>query len=84
MKEKVKQFIYVLKPVERLLIEENWTEADEQIIARHFTYLKNLKQEGKLLLAGKTVGLDEKTFGIVIFEAESLEEASVMMRKIQV
>ena len=81
MEKQGKQFIYVLKPVDRLLNVENWTEVDEQIISRHFTYLKDLKQEGKLILAGKTVGLNEKTFGIVIFKAESLEEASKMMRQ---
>lgn len=30
-------------------------------------------------MAGKTDGLDEKTFGIVIFEADSEEEAKLIM-----
>jgi len=74
------QFIYVLKLRPRLLIEENWTDTDEEIVSRHFQKLQSLLNEGKLILAGKTDGLDEKTFGIVIFEAESKEEAIKIMK----
>lgn len=74
-----KQFIYVIKPIPNLLIEENWTKKEEDIINRHFQYLKNLLHKGKLILAGKTDGLDEKTFGIVIIEAKSNEEAKDIM-----
>ncbi|HHY82773.1 MAG TPA: hypothetical protein GX505_08865 [Clostridiales bacterium] len=73
------QFIYVLRPIPRLLKEENWTEQEEKIIDKHFAYLQNLLAEGKLILAGKTCGLDEKTFGVVIIEADSIEEAYQMM-----
>lgn len=41
--------------------------------------LQGLLKEGKLILAGKTEGLDSKTFGIVIFEADSEEEAKMIM-----
>lgn len=37
-------------------------------------------EEGKLILAGKTGGMDEKTFGIVIFEADSDEGAKLIMK----
>ncbi|MGI6577187.1 MAG: YciI family protein [Eubacteriales bacterium] len=74
-----KQFIYVLKLIPALLKEENWTEKEEAITARHFRKLQSLLKEGKLILAGKTDGLDENTFGIVIFEADSEEEARSIM-----
>lgn len=70
-----KQFIYILKLIPSLLNVDNWTARDEEIVDRHFAKLQELLKEGKLILAGKTVGLDEKTFGIVILEVESEEEA---------
>ncbi|AUS94984.1 hypothetical protein CDQ84_17420 [Clostridium thermosuccinogenes] len=74
-----KQFIYVLKLIPALLKEENWTAKEEEIVGRHFKKLQELLKKGKLILAGKTDGLDEKTFGIVIFEADSEEEARKIM-----
>lgn len=74
-----KQFIYVLRLIPSLLNEENWTEREENIVDRHFAKLQELLEEGKLVLAGRTLSLDEKTFGIVILEAESEEEALIIM-----
>lgn len=76
-----KHYIYVLKLIPRLIIESNWTEEDEEIVDRHFKYLKELLKEGKLLLAGKTSGLDDRTFGIVILEIDSEKEAKEIMEK---
>lgn len=75
-----KQYIYVLKPKPYYLIEANWTAKDEEIIECHFKHLQSLLAEGKLILAGKTGGLDENTFGIVIFEASSPDEANMIMK----
>ena len=74
------QFIYVLKLIPSLLNEANWTEREEKIVDRHFAKLQELLNEGKLVLAGKTLGIDEKTFGIVILEVESEEEALNIMK----
>ena len=76
----MKQYIYVLRLIPRLLKESNWTESDNAVVGRHFAHLQSLLEEGKLILAGKTEGLNEKTFGIVIFEAEDLESAQELMR----
>lgn len=80
MKNKKKQFIYVLKLIPALLNEKNWTAKEEAIVERHFAKLQGLLEEGKLVLAGKTDGLDEKTFGIVILEVDSEEEAKLIMK----
>lgn len=61
----------VVKLIPSLLNVNNWTEKEEKIIDRHFAKLQELLVEGKLILAGKTLGIDEKTFGIVILEVES-------------
>lgn len=75
------EFIYVLKPREDLLLEENWTDKENEAVDRHFTYLKMLKEQGILILAGKTKGMDEKTFGIVIMEASDELEARKLMEE---
>lgn len=75
-----KQFIYVLKLIPSLLDLENWTAREEKIVDRHFTKLQELLEEGKLVLAGKTLDLDEKTFGIDILEVESEDEAVMIMK----
>ena len=74
-----KQFIYVLTLIPPLLNPDNWTEKEEKIVDRHFANLQKLLNEGKLILAGKTSGLDEKTFGIVIMEVETDDEALSIM-----
>lgn len=79
MTEKKKQFIYVLKLVPSLLNEANWTEKEEEIVSRHFSSLQELLNEGKLVLAGRTLNMDEKTFGIVVLESDSEEEAKQIM-----
>jgi uncharacterized protein YciI len=76
----VKTFIYVLRLVPRLRHENTWTDADNKIVTSHFAFLQELRKAGKLILAGKTDGLDEKTFGIVIIECESLDEAISIQR----
>lgn len=74
------QFIYILKPKAALQNENNWTKKEEEIVNRHFFRLQELLKEGKLILAGKTSGLDEKTFGIVILEVENEQEALNIMQ----
>ena len=71
MENQKKQFIYVLKLIPYLLDEANWTEKEEDIVNRHFNSLQSLLKEGKLILAGRTLNMDEKTFGIVILEVDS-------------
>lgn len=79
-KDKKKQFIYVLKLIPRLLNEKNWTKEDGQIVGRHFRRLQQLHKEGKVILAGRTLNeSDPSQFGVVIFEADSEEEARRMM-----
>ena len=73
------QYIYVLKLIPRLLDENNWTEKDENIVGEHFRLLKKFTEEGKVILAGRTLTTEEDGFGIVIFEAENIEEATNFM-----
>jgi uncharacterized protein len=73
------QFLYKLKLVDRLTDDKNWTDKENESVGRHFGYLQKLLQDKTLILAGKTKGLDPSTFGIVIFQADSEDEAQSIM-----
>lgn len=72
-------FIYVLKLIPRFIDPEVWTNAEDQIVGRHFARLQELLEDGILILAGKTSGQDERTFGIVVLETGSEGEARAIM-----
>src|SRR5689334_8202026 len=71
---KLKQFIYVLRPVPRLYSDSAWTDSDKAAVSRHFVRFQQAIETGQLILAGRTSETGEKTFGIAIFEAA--DEAS--------
>jgi uncharacterized protein len=73
------QYIYQLKVVPRLLKEENWKEEDNKIVIEHFERLKVLTEERIVILAGRTLKIDEGGYGLVIFEATNDEEAQKIM-----
>jgi uncharacterized protein len=73
------QYLYKLKPIDQLTEDKNWTEKENETVGRHFGYLQKMLNDRKLILAGKTKGLDDSTFGLVIFEADSEEEALMIM-----
>jgi uncharacterized protein len=79
-KDGPKQFVYVLKLTQRLLDAKNWTEKDEQVVGRHFRRLQQMRKDGRLILAGRTLNeSDPGQFGVVIFEADSEDEARKVM-----
>lgn len=80
MEREKKQFIYVLKLIPTLLDESNWTDREEKAVDDHFNMLQELLAAGKLILAGRTLNMDEKTFGIVILEVDYEEEAQTIMK----
>ncbi|SFG92158.1 YciI family protein [Sporolactobacillus nakayamae] len=80
MPDKRKQYIYVLRLIPALLDEANWTKSENDVVEQHFSRLQELLKKGMLILAGKTEGLDAKTFGIVILETSSFEEAQTLMQ----
>ena len=75
----MKDYVYTLVLVERLFDENKWTQKDEAIVSRHFKHLVDLETNRKLIMAGKTEGLDPSTKGLVFFKAESLEKAQKVM-----
>ena len=71
------QFLYQLKLIPSLLDQAIWTDKENSIVQHHFEVLQNLQEEGKLLLAGRTLNLDP--MGIVILEVDTEEEAVELM-----
>jgi uncharacterized protein YciI len=69
-------FIYVLTLIRRETLQK-MTPKEDAIIDEHFEYLRNALNKGKLVLAGRCL---EGEFGIVIFHAESEEQAVEFMK----
>lgn len=73
------QFLYKLKLIPELLVEENWTDKENSMVYEHFKVLQGLLKENKLIMAGKTDNLDASTFGLVILQVDSEEIARTIM-----
>lgn len=70
------QFLYKLLPV-RPEMPNAPTEAEMEIVGRHFMHLKANCEAGKVKLAGRTMG--EDVFGICVFESETEDDARAFM-----
>ena len=71
----MEQFLYRLHPVRVAMLADGPTEQEAQVIAAHFAYLQNLVEEGKVLMAGRTLTQDEESCGIVVLEVDSESSA---------
>jgi uncharacterized protein len=74
------QFLYRVQPTRLGMLTEGPTDRESAIVGAHFSYLKGLVEQGVVLMAGRTLNADESTFGIAIFEAESIQAAEEIMR----
>ena len=72
-------FLYKIQPVRPEMLTEGPTHEEELIVSQHFAYLKQLTEAGVVLLAGRTLNTDPSSFGIVIFNAGSEQEAQQVM-----
>jgi len=72
----MKQWLYLLRPV-RAEMNIDPTPEETDAAERHFQRLKAMLADGRLVLAGRT--LEEVPFGIVVFEAETEDEARAIM-----
>lgn len=74
-----KQFLYVLRVTPEFHNAQAWTDKENAVVARHFERLAKATAEGRVVLAGRTTEALTATFGIVIFDAESVEAARQFM-----
>jgi len=61
------------------MLTEGPTPEEAAIITEHFNYLQELTASGVIILAGRTLNIDPSSFGIVIFNADSLKKAEKIM-----
>jgi uncharacterized protein len=54
------------------------TEEEERIVGEHFEYLKRLRGEGKLLVAGPSP-VEGDTIGIAIYELDDEDEVRALV-----
>ena len=73
-------FLVVLRPTRIEMLSEGPTPEEMEAVTGHFAYYSSLVEAGRMLLAGRTQGEAEKTIGIGIFHAVSIEEAEEMMQ----
>lgn len=62
-------YIYRIQPVRPEMLSEGSTPEEDELTGKHFAYLKQLMDDGILILAGRTLNTDYTAFGIAIFEA---------------
>ena len=74
------QYLYRVRPTRLAMLSEGPTEQESGALGEHFNYLQDLAAKGTVLMAGRTLNDDERTFGIVVFSAESEEAADQIMR----
>jgi uncharacterized protein YciI len=75
VKQEKKQFLYLLRLEKSMRDTTAWTAEKQQVVAEHFARLQKMLNDGYLILAGKTLTDLKTTFGIVIYEADSIKEA---------
>jgi uncharacterized protein YciI len=76
---KRQQFIYVLRITPKFQEARDWTDQEGAVVTRHFERLAKATTEGQVILAGRTTEALDKTFGVVIFEAENEPAAGQFM-----
>jgi uncharacterized protein YciI len=73
------QFLGILRLREQYHPQEAWTREASEAVGRHFVRLQEHAKVGKVILAGRTKESNDRTMGLVIFEAENLEAATEFM-----
>jgi uncharacterized protein YciI len=74
------QFLYRIQPTRLGMLTEGPTSQEASITGEHFQYLQRLVAEGVVLMAGRTLNEDERSFGIVVFLAASQAEAAELVQ----
>ena len=80
-KTKLNAYLGVLTLAEKFKEEKNWTTGDQGIVGEHFQRLLKKKEEGIVVLAGRTeLPLNNpEMMGLVIFYAKDEKEATQFM-----
>ncbi len=69
------RFIYLLSSTRLEMLTVGPTPEEQAIVGEHLQHLQRLAEEGAVLHFGRTTNNDERTVGIVIFEAADMGAA---------
>ncbi len=72
------QYLYRIRPTREGFLQASTPEEDA-IVSKHFSYLQALVAKGDVLLAGRTLNTDETSHGLVVFVADSQDQARYLM-----
>lgn len=75
------QFLYRMQPTRIGMLVDGVTSRESEILKEHFAYLQQLAAAGVVFTVGRTLNADERTFGIVVFQAESDAAALRIMQE---
>jgi len=75
------QYLYKIVPVRPEMLTEGLNEFEKKTMTDHFERLQSLMANGVVILAGRTQNTDYSSFGIVIINADSEEEARRIMHE---
>jgi uncharacterized protein len=73
------QFLGILRLEDPFHADSAWTAEAKAAVGQHFLRLRTAAKEGRVILAGRTTESNEKTMGLVIFEAASMDAALEFM-----
>ena len=74
------QFIYTLQPTRLGMLSDGPSAEEQAAVMAHVSHLEAEAANGRVLLACRAQTNHEKTFGIVILQADSEQEAEQLMR----
>ena len=77
----MEEFLYRIQPARANMLADGPTEAEAEIVGRHFAYLQGLAEQGVVQLAGRTMTTDAQAFGIVFFRAADQAAATELMEQ---
>lgn len=73
-------YIYILKYTEEFRKNIQWGSRELGFAQEHVQYIKELADENKAYLLGRTTNIyDAEMFGVIVFEAASMEEAKKIL-----
>src|SRR3989442_8891865 len=75
----LQEYLYKIQPIRNGMLKTGATENEKRIVGEHFSYLQELIGKGVLVMAERTLNIDNRSFCIVEFRASSDEEARGIM-----
>jgi uncharacterized protein YciI len=64
-------FLYRVRPTRPAMLTEGPTAREQEIIARHFEYLKDLTERGQIRLVGRVLTTDENGIGLAVLRVDT-------------